>query len=213
MGFSWSAVAVLAAYLAVFFWGSAAATAAAGKSVWLFGSATGRDRVAAMGFRAAFGLAFLGPLLGLVVPALRSVDPLWAGEGAIIRGWTGVFLAGLGALVAFAAQMSMGTSWRVGVAAGATGDLVSGGLFRYSRNPTFVGQGTLLVGVALAVPCTPSVLAAAVFFWSARTQIRSEEAALAAANGAAYERYLRSVPRWIGKPRSEKSSTPPGTGR
>jgi hypothetical protein len=81
-----------------------------------------------MGFRAAFALAFFGPLLWLAVPTLHKVDPLWTEGRAVIFGLIGVFVAGLGAMVAFAAQMSMGSSWRVGVVGGETGDLVSGGL-------------------------------------------------------------------------------------
>ena len=123
-GFGWAALALLFGYLALFFWGSALAAQAAGRSVWLFSRATGRDRLAAMGFRAAFALAFFGPLLWLAVPALHKVDPLWTEGRAIFLGLIGVFVAGLGAMVAFAAQMSMGSSWRVGVTAGETGDLV-----------------------------------------------------------------------------------------
>ena len=176
----------------------ALAAQAAGRPVWLFARATGRDRLAAIGFRAAFGLAFFGPLLWLAVPAFHKVDPLWTEGGAVILGLTGVFVAGLGAMVAFAAQMSMGSSWRVGVVGGETGDLVSGGLYRFSRNPTFVGQVALLAGVALAVPSVPTLFAPILFFWSARTQVRSEEAALRTAIGPDYDRYAASVPRWIG---------------
>ena len=115
----------------------------------------------------------------------------------------GIFIAGLGAMVAFAAQMSMGSSWRVGVVGGETGDLVSGGLYRFSRNPTFVGQAALLTGVALTVPSVPTVMAPILFLWSASTQIRSEEAALRASLGPDYDRYAASVPRWMGFNRRE----------
>jgi protein-S-isoprenylcysteine O-methyltransferase Ste14 len=151
-----------------------------------------------MGFRAAFALAFFGPLLWLAVPTLHKVDPLWTEGRAVIFGLIGVFVAGLGAMVAFAAQMSMGSSWRVGVISGETGDLVSGGLYRFSRNPTFVGQAALLAGVAMAVPSVPTILAPILFLWSASTQVRSEEAALRAAIGPDYDHYTASVPRWIG---------------
>ena len=182
----------------MFFWGSALAAQAAGRPVWLFARAKGRDQLAAIGFRAAFALAFFGPLLWLAVPMLHKVDPLWTEGNAIVLGLIGIFIAGLGAMVAFAAQMSMGSSWRVGVVGGETGDLVSGGLYRFSRNPTFVGQAALLVGVALTVPSIPTTLAPILFLWSASTQVRSEEAALRAALGPEYDRYAASVPRWIG---------------
>ncbi|MGQ0567229.1 MAG: methyltransferase family protein [Gemmobacter sp.] len=196
-GLGWAALALFSGYLTLFFWGSAVAAQAAGQPVWLFARATGRDRLAAMGFRAAFVLAFFGPLLWMVWPMLHKVDPLWTEGKTAALGMIGIFIAGLGAMVAFAAQMSMGTSWRVGVVSGATGDLVSGGLYRFSRNPTFVGQFMLLVGVSLALPSLPTLLAPLLFLWSAVTQVRSEEAALRASLGEAYDSYAASVPRWI----------------
>ena len=99
----------------------------------------------------------------------------------------------------------MGSSWRVGVVSGATGELVSGGLYRFSRNPTFVGQAALLAGVALAVPSIPTILAPILFLWSTVTQVRSEEAALRQSLGPDYDRYAASVPRWIGLRRREMS--------
>ena len=197
-GFGWAALALLFGYLALFFWGSALAAQAAGRPVWLFARATGRDRLAAIGFRAAFAFAFFGPLLWLVWPVLQMADPFWTEGTAVVLGMIGVFIAGVGAMVAFAAQMSMRTSWRVGVVTGATGDLVSGGLYRFSRNPTFVGQAALLAGVALAIPAVPTILAPLLFLGSASLQIRSEEAVLRQSLGAEYERYAASVPRWIG---------------
>jgi protein-S-isoprenylcysteine O-methyltransferase Ste14 len=197
-GFGWAALALLFGYLGLFFWGSALAARAAGRPVWLFARATGRDRLAAIGFRGAFGLAFFGPLVWLAVPAVHKLDPLWTEGRAVTLGLLGIFIAGLGAMVAFAAQMSMGSSWRVGVIDRETGDLVSDGLYRFSRNPTFVGQATLLAGVGMAVPAVPTAIAPILFLWSARLQIRSEEAVLRAAVGPDYERYAASVPRWIG---------------
>jgi len=202
-GFGWAALALLFGNFALFFWGSAVAAQAAGKPVWLFARATGRDRLAAFGFRAAFILAFFGPLLWLALPILHKVDPLWTEGNAPVLGVIGIFIAGLGARVAFAAQMSMGTSWRVGVVSGATGDLVSGGLYQFSRNPTFVGQCAMLAGVAFAVPSVPTILAPILFVWSAATQVRSEETALLQALGSDYDRYAAAVPRWIGLRRRE----------
>lgn len=46
-GFGWAALALLFGYLALFFWGSAVAAQAAGRPVWLFARATGRDQLAA----------------------------------------------------------------------------------------------------------------------------------------------------------------------
>ena len=194
----WASLALLVLYLALFFWGGAVAAQTAGRSIWLFGQASGRDRWAAMGFRGAFGLSLAGPLLWLAMQPLREADPLWTGSDWPLLGFAGHLAAMLGAMLAFAAQMSMGASWRVGVQEGETGALVQGGLFRISRNPTFLGQIVLLAGVGLAIPSIPTVLAPVLFFLSASVQIRSEEAALAATSGTEYDTFRRAVPRWIG---------------
>jgi protein-S-isoprenylcysteine O-methyltransferase Ste14 len=184
--FGVGALAVLLLYLALFFWGGAMAARAAGRSIWLFGRASGRDRLAAIGFRAAFGLAILGPLVMLALPPLQAVDPLWPDQAAPVLRFATHLPAILGAMIAFAAQMATGACWRVGVDRAAVGDLVSGGLYTISRNPTFAGQLMLLAGVALAIPSVPAVVAVLLFWLSATTPIRSEERALETALGAPY---------------------------
>lgn len=197
----WIGLAVTVMYLLLFFWGTAEAARASGRPVWLFGKASGTGRLAALGFRAAFVLTLAGPLLWLAVPVLHKVDPLWTEGQFTLLGALGAVTAATGAALAFAAQMSMGASWRVGVASGETGALVTGGLYRISRNPTFLGQALLLLGVALAIPSLPTALSPLLFLWSATVQIRDEERVLRAAHGAAYDAWAARVPRWIGRAR------------
>lgn len=198
----WIGFGILATYLAGFSWGTAEAARAEGRPVWLFGRASGVARLAAFGFRTAFVLALAGPLLWLAVPMLHGGDPLWVRGNHTLLGVIGAIMAATGAALAFAAQMSMGGSWRVGVAPGEAGALVTDGLYRISRNPTFLGQVVLLAGVALAIPSLPTTLAPILFLWSASVQIREEERVLRAAHGAAYDRWAARVPRWIGKARA-----------
>lgn len=161
------ALGILAAYLALFAVGTMG-------SVVLFGRAKRADRLAAFGFCAAFALPFLA--------TTTSEHPI------------GAVTAAVGAMLAFAAQMSMGASWRVGVAQGETGALTTGGLFRLCRNPTFLGQAILLTGVALAVPSLPTVLSVGLFLVAAQIQIRSEERALASPE---YALWAAETPRWL----------------
>ncbi len=150
-----------------------------------------------MGFRAAFSLAFFGPLFWLALPVLHKVDPLWTEGRAVLLGLIGVFVAGIGAMVAFAAQMSMGSSWRVGVVGGETGDLVSGGLYPLQPQPDLCRAGGPAGG------CCPGR--------AIRPDIRRGDpvpvvgrhtgpfgSRLRAASGPDYDRYAASVPRWIG---------------
>lgn len=196
-----AALLVLVLYLLAFFGGTALAARAAGRPVWLFGQARGLDRLAAMGFRASFALGLLAPLIWALVPGLARLDPLWS-PGLSGLALPGVMLSVAGAMLGFAAQMAMGASWRVGVSEGAVGALVSGGLYTISRNPTFVGQGALLAGVACAVPSLPGILAVLLFFIAASVQIRTEEAFLARTHGAEFAAFARRTPRWLGWPHS-----------
>lgn len=109
-------------------------------------------------------------------------------------------------MTAFASQMSMGASWRVGIRQGESGALITGGLFRLSRNPTFVGQGLLLTGVALAVPSVLTLVALLFVVASASVQVRAEERILMSAHGAEYLRWSADVPRWFRMGRSLKPS-------
>lgn len=200
-----SALAILAAYLALFLWATVDTGRAGGRSVWLFGQGKGwrqgwgRDRRAALAFRLAFGTSLAGPVILGLWPGLRRHDPVWTDGAGMTLALPGVALAALGAMVALAAQMSMGASWRVGVAADRAGALVTGGLFRLSRNPTFLGQGALLTVVAMAIPSLPTLLAPALFAAAAHGQVRSEEAILRHTHGTAYNIWARKVPRWIGR--------------
>lgn len=197
----WAAFAALSLYLVLFFTGTLRLSQA-GQRIWLFGAAQGMDRLAAIGFRGAFVLAFLGPLLWQSFPWLHKNDPLWNEFGNLPTGVTGAIMAWLGTSLALAAQSGMGRSWRVGVVSGQSGDLVTGGLFAISRNPVFLGQALLLTGIAFALPALATAAAPMLFLWSARSQIRSEEAVLLAAHGESYARYMREVPRWIGPRRA-----------
>lgn len=196
--FGLASLGVLLLYLVLFFMASGWAAQAAGQPVWLFGRATGSDRWSALGFRLAFGLAFFGPLIQSAFSWFHQIDPLWLELGGPLWGVPGHFVAIMGAILAFAGQIAMGASWRVGVAQGEIGDLVTGGLFVVSRNPVFTGQLLLLAGVALAIPSVSTLGAAALFWLSARSQIVSEERLLEAQFGDAYRAYRARVPRWIG---------------
>lgn len=76
--------------------------------------------------------------------------PLWA-DYAALKWLAAIILAG-SILVIAIAQFQMGASWRVGVPVEGPGALVAHGLFRWSRNPIFVGMIGVLGGVFLWSP-------------------------------------------------------------
>lgn len=195
----WAVLAILSLYLLLFFAGTVQTARLSGQRIWLFGMARGRDRLAARGFRLAFVLALCGPLVWLAIPAPHRVDPLWRQNIPFLVAACGLLIAAAGAGLALAAQARMGASWRVGVTDRETGPLVAKGLFALSRNPTFLGQAMLLIGVALVLPSLPTLIAAIFFTLAARTQIQTEEQVLLARHGKVYAEYMTRTPRWIGR--------------
>ena len=119
-----------------------------------------------------------------------------------LDGFGGHCCSGCAAIV-IVAQVQMGRAWCVGVREGDAPLFVSHGLFRFSRNPIFVGM--MLVGLATAMVSATwwSWVALALFVVSCTVQVRIEEAHLEASFGEAYRAFRRQVPRWLGWARAK----------
>ena len=76
--------------------------------------------------------------------------------------------------------------------------LVTSGVYRYTRNPMYLGLTFLSLGWA-AFLCSAWALAGPVLFvvYISRFQIEPEEKILAAKFGAEYSEYLSRVRRWL----------------
>ena len=113
--------------------------------------------------------------------------------------WLSAALFAAALVIIAIAQTQMGASWRVGVPKEGPGELVSRGLFAWSRNPIFVGLLAALVALLL---WSPTFLSAAVLTgaWTLTlVQVRIEEEALRETHGDRYERYAAEVGRWFGR--------------
>lgn len=148
-------------------------------------------------FRLLFGLVLVVLLVNAFAPAWEKyllpaeflkTEALW---------WTGFSLLHLSLLLIVAAQWQMSRSWRIGFDESERTELVTGGLFRYSRNPIFVGMLFTMLGIFLALPNAVTLLAAALAYVVLHIQVRLEEAYLRQAQGEAYVKYLQAVPRWF----------------
>jgi protein-S-isoprenylcysteine O-methyltransferase Ste14 len=79
-----------------------------------------------------------------------------------------------------------------------TSALVSSGIYRWSRNPMYLGMALLLLGVAAWGSTLAGYLLVFVFCWFlTRFQIIPEERALLAAFGQEFAQYMARVRRWI----------------
>lgn len=120
--------------------------------------------------------------------------PLLRGD---VQRWLGLGLVGVSTLWVVVAQVHMGRSWRVGIDKQGAGDLVTGGLFRWSRNPIILGMLLALAGTLLLAPSGVllSITVAAVV--SIQVQVRLEEEFLGRRYGEAYVAYRQRVRRWL----------------
>ena len=147
-------------------------------------------------------------LFTLVIPGSVAVYvPLWiAWDRAPASGAPRVLAAALfalgGALYAWTvwdfAAFGRGTPAPID----APRRLVVRGLYRYTRNPMYVGILTVLVGqVALFASTALALYAIAVLAGFHAWIVAYEEPRLAAAFDSQYAAYCRQVPRWLPRPR------------
>lgn len=135
-----------------------------------------------------------------VLAGILSVCSVFAvkdhpGQGIRIAGST----VGILAVVIFAlATKAMKDSWRVGIPEEKT-ELITAGIYKYSRNPAFVGFDLLYLSMCLMFFNIPL---AVVSIWAAgmlHLQILQEEAYLRGVFGDSYDTYRRHTMRYFGR--------------
>jgi protein-S-isoprenylcysteine O-methyltransferase Ste14 len=118
----------------------------------------------------------------------------FGGEG--VR-WTGVALFAIGGVLRLAPVFVLGRRFSGLVAIQRGHALVTDGLYRVTRNPSYLGLMIMLVGWALAFRSLCGLVLAALFLPPLIARIRSEEALLAKHFGAEYEGYRARTWRLI----------------
>jgi protein-S-isoprenylcysteine O-methyltransferase Ste14 len=104
----------------------------------------------------------------------------------------------VGFAATFAAQLAMGSSWRIGVAEGEITPLVTTGPFAIVRNPIFAAMLVAALGLALMVPNALALAAFVVAVVAIELQVRLvEEPHLVRAHGGLYRRYAARVGRFV----------------
>ena len=117
------------------------------------------------------------------------------GINGIILGWIIVLL---GLLVTMVAQYQMGASWRYIGSKSNDAKLITHGLFKYSRNPIYVGGLIFFIGVIILLPDYLTILFLIFIFTGLEILVRChEEPHLRKMHGKAYENYCNEVTRFI----------------
>jgi protein-S-isoprenylcysteine O-methyltransferase Ste14 len=127
-------------------------------------------------------LARLGTVPEPVAAALRPV---------------GAALVLLATALMVVAQLDLGASWRIGIEEGARPGLVTGGLYRFCRNPIFLFMLAALIGFAMLLPNWLSLVLALGGILGVRRHVHDEEAYLTRSYGDAYRTYAGRVGRFL----------------
>lgn len=141
--------------------------------------------VAAVVAASMYGLVALLPTLAVALPH---------------RGVLVACLAVLGATVALAgvAAFRRQRTTLNPMTPDATTTIVTGGIYRWTRNPMYLGLLLALGAWAAHLSNVAAVVPLPVFIlYMNRFQIRPEERALLALFGAPYQQYLADVRRWV----------------
>ncbi|TPE62614.1 isoprenylcysteine carboxylmethyltransferase family protein [Sandaracinobacter neustonicus] len=155
------------------------------------------DRNETAGVLAPPPLIYLGGFAaGLLLDWLLDLRPLQPGvsiriSGALASGFAGAILISLG-LFRFHSKGTAPEPWKP------TTSLEVGGIYRFTRNPMYLGMALLLLALALAFASRGALLMLPlVLVVIDRFVIAREERYLERLFGESYRRYLGQVRRWI----------------
>ncbi|WP_313615180.1 isoprenylcysteine carboxylmethyltransferase family protein [Rhizobium sp.] len=192
-------IAVLAvwAYIAGFLLLTARLAKQTGEPVWLFAKGRERQAIPAMLFRLAFLLGAILPLVSLWLGLQQSGFLLSRCDLGLAIRIAGMAMVLAGGLIALYAQHYMGKSWRIGAAEGHLGAIVDTGPFSLSRNPVFVGQIALFVGLVLVFTTVLQLAIAIALVIAVMLQVKIEERVLSKELGPSYDAYRQRVRRWL----------------
>jgi protein-S-isoprenylcysteine O-methyltransferase Ste14 len=109
----------------------------------------------------------------------------------------GVFVGVLGLTICRIAQLTIGKSWRVGIDEQTKPGLITNGIYRYMRNPTYTGLFLLCAGVWLINPTYLYAFWILAFYLMMEFQVRCEEEYLEMQYGDDYKSYCIMTKRYI----------------
>jgi protein-S-isoprenylcysteine O-methyltransferase Ste14 len=107
--------------------------------------------------------------------------------------WTGAALAAAGLLLCVWARVHLGRYWSAEVALKEDHRLIRSGPYALARHPIYTGFLSAIAGTAVAGGRAAGLLAFAIAVPAYWIKLRREDALLAGAFGADYERYRREV--------------------
>lgn len=117
-------------------------------------------------------------------------------ESAIIR-YLGLAITFIGVLFFILAMVFMKTSWRVGVDNSTKTELITFGVYKFSRNPAFVGMDLMFIGTAFTFTNLITIAITFLIVVALHLQIKQEEKHMKKMFGTDYTEYAVKTPRYL----------------
>ena len=136
--------------------------------------------------------------LGAPIAQLLSIAFGWSHLPAGVR-LTGFCVGMLGDAIFLLSVLYMKDSWRAGIPDKDKTELVTTGIYRFSRNPAFLGFDLMYVGVLLLYGNLLTLSFSVFAIVMLHLQILQEERYLVNTFGAPYQEYCRRVSRYLGR--------------
>lgn len=110
----------------------------------------------------------------------------------------GLLVAAIGDMTFIVAMITMKDSWRAGISESEKTQLITDGIYRFSRNPAFLGFDLMYIGIMLAFLNIPLLCFTVLVVISLHLQILQEEKFLITVFGNSYKEYQKRTCRYLG---------------
>ena len=111
--------------------------------------------------------------------------------------YLGAILSVAGIITLIVAMATLGDSWRGGIDYNQKTGLITTGVYKYSRNPGFVGFDLFFIGMALLFSNLFTIIFSCMLLFLLHLQILEEEKFLSSAFGKEYTDYQKKTRRYF----------------
>jgi protein-S-isoprenylcysteine O-methyltransferase Ste14 len=148
-------------------------------------------------FKITLILIFIYTVLLFIFPDEISNEFKIKSLDVAVLKFIGIFLMIISLIMVVTAQFNMKNSWRIGIDEQVKTELITSGLFRYSRNPIFLGMIISLIGLFFTLSTLISLSFLIISVILIQIQIRLEEEFLLQQHDKFYIKYKAQVRRFL----------------
>jgi len=170
-----------------------------GIKVWVIGTSTRKISEIILE-KILLPLALLISFIFTIITALHIKLPDIISNYLINLFWIkyiGIMFCYIGLIIFLFALISFGKSWRIGIDENNSNELITNGMFKYSRNPIFLFMDLYFTGIMLIYPNIVFILLAIGTIIGIHSQILREEKFLLNKFGERYIKYKNETRRYI----------------